>query len=281
MGIIAPVIVGLIALIGLASGGGDAKAAEKPAPRPGGCTLDASIPVELAAKVIELLGAVDRAPSELRQAAVLAQGAGYPLAAGCLRARATELEARPGPQPQPQPLPFPNPNPGPLPPGTGPGLACPLDAAMPPAVAQMVSALLTTPGTSPATLREAATLLGANGYPLAAGCLRARATELDGQQPQVIVFPVRPRPKPAPKPKQEVWTIKEGDIPYDMARAYTGDAERWRELGQANPELGPAITEESPTTGLPTTNYQNWRRGVTIRIPQAWTALKAQRNATS
>lgn len=59
------------------------------------CQFDANIPPPVAAGVEALLyGPIAPKAAELRSAADMVQGQGYPLAAGCLRARAAELESQ-------------------------------------------------------------------------------------------------------------------------------------------------------------------------------------------
>jgi hypothetical protein len=186
--------------------------------------------------------------------------------------------AQPGYPPPPVPPPGWPPVPG-MPPGGGsmpvptaplpaiPGMPtapkpgdCPLDATIPGEISGMVNGLLKSTTVSPEELRQAANLLEMNGFPLAAGCLRARAKEVEialGLKPSVS-GPFR-------------HTIRAGDVPYKLAAFFTGDANRWRELGDANPgTLGELVTTPSPTSGAMTTNWTGWRVGKSIIIPASW-----------
>jgi nucleoid-associated protein YgaU len=157
---------------------------------------------------------------------------------------------------------------------------CLLDPLIPPEIASVVNGLLRA--SSAADLQRAATMCETGGLPLAAGCLRARAAELGGATPATFPLPdIIPADMPGlgfpPRPAAAVamHTIKSGDVPYGLAQRYTGDPNRWRELGSANPDLGPLKTVPSPTTGVPTTNYAGWRVGKTIALPAGWGAAAA------
>lgn len=217
--------------------------APAPPPSQGGCVLDPNIPPEVAQAVNAMLTSGLNTADELARAAALCEQRGYVKAAACLRAAA---KAKGGLSETPTASP------------------CPLDAAMPAELAAATAALLRSPIATGAQLQQAAALANAGGYSLAAACLSSEAAKRGG-----LALP------PAP-PKVFALTIREGDIPFVWARHFTGDQSRWRELGDANPDILPLRTETSPTTGVPTTNYAGWRVGKKIRLPAGWDASRGK-----
>lgn len=146
---------------------------------------------------------------------------------------------------------------------------CLLDASAPSEISSMVNVLLKS-STSSRDLNSAADMCERAGLPMAAGCLRARARELDsggGVGPTTVSFPA---PTSNDLGIPYVHVIRFGDTPSGLARFFTGNADRWRELGPVNPHLGSPVTETSPVTGVLTTNYPGWQVGVAITIPDSW-----------
>lgn len=60
------------------------------------------------------------------------------------------------------------------------------------------------------------------------------------------------------------FVVRYGDRPYGLAKYYTGNGARFRELEPLNPQLGPMVT----TGGV--SNYQNWQAGLVITLPAEW-----------
>lgn len=117
----------------------------------------------------------------------------------------------------------------------------------------------------PDALEAAASVAQASGHPKTAALLRQRAEMLRDRhtEPTDPMDPLDPT-QPAPtKPQLKRYTIKSGDIPYLLARRFTGDADRWPEIAVVNP--GMEIKQVNGTTQL-----VPWRVRQTINLPPTW-----------
>lgn len=71
-------------------------------------------------------------------------------------------------------------------------------------------------------------------------------------------------PPPGGPPEVKVYTIKSGDYPSGLAAKRTGNAGRWRELLQANPEMSTYTDSKGQTQIKP------WQVGQKIVLPPGW-----------
>lgn len=63
-------------------------------------------------------------------------------------------------------------------------------------------------------------------------------------------------------PKEHItYTIQHGDYPVGLAKRFTGDGNRWREILPLNPQL-----KRHSKTG----NITNFHPGVVIKVPDSW-----------
>lgn len=76
-------------------------------------------------------------------------------------------------------------------------------------------------------------------------------------------------PGPGPSPGPSVYTIQSGDTGVKLAKRATGDANRWKEILKANPDLT-AVTAPNPDTGVMTTQIVPWQIGQVIKVPPGW-----------
>lgn len=60
------------------------------------------------------------------------------------------------------------------------------------------------------------------------------------------------------------WVIRAGDYPYKVAQTVTGDANRWREISSANPDMT-VYTDSAGRTQL-----KGWTVGKRIQLPPSW-----------
>jgi hypothetical protein len=159
---------------------------------------------------------------------------------------------------------------------------CQGDAHLSPDQVAALNAILMSEVMPPNLIEDAATKLDRLGYPMAAACLREYAAgqraenipespappgfdpfdpatwglpipdmpDIPGEIPPGGVMPEGPRPH----------TIRFGDIPYYMARYYTGDGARFRELEPINPHIGQLMAGQ----------YPGWQVGTNILIPGQW-----------
>jgi hypothetical protein len=141
---------------------------------------------------------------------------------------------------------------GDLPPGL-----CEMDADLPPALKQQVlQSISATAGLAPLDYENLAAVLEAGGYPKAAACVRKRGKEVrTAQETTIATRGGLPH------------VVRTGDIPYLMAKYYTGVPGRFRELKDLNPQMGPLRTIDGVS------NYQNWAPGLEILIPKSWNPL--------
>jgi hypothetical protein len=114
---------------------------------------------------------------------------------------------------------------------------------MPPSLKSQVADLLASSAVTADELDRAADQTEAAGYPAEAAQLRAKARGLRAAAPMPVTM-----------------TIQSGHIPSAIAKYYTGDALRWKELYVVNPDLG------APTA----MGFPNWRVGKSITIPATW-----------
>lgn len=150
----------------------------------------------------------------------------------------------PQPMPQPSPQPSPQPNPAPQPAPTG------LDE-LSPDVRRQVETLLA--GTDTVAMEKAAVELEARNLNRAAEMLRKRAKEVE--LAKVV------------SNTAYSYTIRGSELPSELAQWYTGDANRWRELVQTNPEL--RIQKANQLEYL-----TPWKSGQTIVLPKTWDVKK-------
>ncbi len=139
-------------------------------------------------------------------------------------------------------------------PSTG-GKNC-FDSHLPPDMKAQVQQMLTSSTITPTDLEAAALAAETGGFPLAAGCLRQRAQELRTKAEMEV----------AAKGGMP-FTIRYGDIPFQLAKYYTGDGSRFFELRPLNPQIGALKTVNGVS------NYENWKPGLQILIPAAWNPL--------
>ena len=138
----------------------------------------------------------------------------------------------------------------------------PFDAGMPSDVVEMINAALSDPNLSPEACEAMAGELEKAGYPSGARALRDRAKairlkrRLDDEKAGGTPFTIR--------------ATKQGnaaDLPWNTAKHYTGDGNRWREIVPVNSQLG-MIVKDTKVGAFP----DPWRAGLTILLPLAWEA---------
>lgn len=249
------------------------------------CALDDGIPPEFARAINELLANTAVPAPQLIAAAQIAEANNFPKAGRCLRSaaksRGGSQKAPDGFDPRdpstwPPALGIPGgglPGGGEFPGGVEP--ECTLDAHMPAPVAQQVRAVLANATVDAPTLLAAAQIATANGFPLAAACLQAEAARRGGGTVPPGFDPLNPATWPAilqqvPQPGggspgqsgSMQFEIRFGDRPFGLAKYWTGNGGRFRELDAINPQLGRF------TGGVPP--YPNWQPGTVITIPAAW-----------
>lgn len=151
---------------------------------------------------------------------------------------------QPNPAPPAGPQPSPPPNPAPQPAPTG------LDE-LSPDVRRQVETLLA--GTDTVAMEKAAVELESRNLSRAAEMLRKRAKEVELAK--------------AVSNTAYSYTIRGSELPSELAQWYTGDANRWRELVQTNPEL--RIQKANQIEYL-----TPWKSGQTIVLPKTWDVKK-------
>lgn len=93
--------------------------------------------------------------------------------------------------------------------------------------------------------------------------------------------PPFPPPAPIPPPPNGpapggLHTLRDGETPFLLAKARTGDGNRWRELLPVNPDLEVRQTREPPLEqgGPPgkviATHVVPWNAGQVVRLPAGW-----------
>lgn len=143
--------------------------------------------------------------------------------------------------------------PGMPPGGVEPSYGEPWATGMPPELAAQVRQALADPNMEPEALDQMANTLDEK-YPAAAAALRARALELRTQR----------QLQDSARGGSD-FTIRAGDTGSYIAKYYTGNANRWRELPAVNPGMrvvkGPKFEYLVP-----------WKVGETILLPTDWKA---------
>lgn len=172
--------------------------------------------------------------------------------------------AAPGPSPAvPQvptpPLPPLGPIPG-APPEGVPGL----DLVPEPQRTQIANTLK-NPLVTPVQLRQLADAL-VGGNPAIAEWLRKRAGELEGKAAGAVAG-------------GGTYTIREGDNASYLAKHYTGDAGRWRELLTVNPGLVAYnepldIVDAKEGKPIVVTKIRPWLKGQVVQVPAGWDLSK-------
>ena len=287
MGMLALFLLGLLG-VGMALGG------EKPDPK---------MSPQVAATYNALMADPNANPLVLENAAAGFEAGGFKNAAMALRARAAQLRALqqnqpgfgggglgggggggfgpvpgfpgafpgaspgiPGTPPPGMPPGFPGSLPGAPPPGMPPGVV-PLppspggfggDPPMPPDVKALFDALMADPNGDPLKLEMAAMAMQGF-FPAAAAALRARAALLRGTPGGVA--------PPPPVASPSVYVIKSGDSASAIAKKFTGDGTRWKELLVSNPNLK-ASTEN--VNGTMTTLVKPFNPGQVLVLPVGW-----------
>lgn len=153
--------------------------------------------------------------------------------------------------PQPNPIPPASPQPNPTPPNPAPQPAPTGLDELSPDVRRQVETLLA--GTDTVAMEKAATELEARNLTRAAEMLRKRAKEVE--LAKVV------------SNTAYSYTIRGSELPSELAQWYTGDANRWRELVQTNPEL--RIQKANQIEYL-----TPWKSGQTIILPKTWDVKK-------
>jgi hypothetical protein len=175
----------------------------------------------------------------------------------------------PGQQPPAQVPPQGGP-PIPIPPNPGqnnpPPAGLVLDDNMDPVTKAMAIQLLTDDSVPPANLDLAAAAWDHTGYPKAAAAARARAAELrkrQGTTPPKTTD--TPPPGVLPTSLGTPYLLRTGDIPSGLAKWYTGNGARYKELIPLNPTL--ALGGPYGVTGW------NELVGQNIWLPFSWNGL--------
>lgn len=241
----------------------------------GGSSNDPPMSPDVAANFNAMMTNPNISPAMLEAAAVSFDTGGFPNAANKLRARASQLRAMQGGNgvpfggglPGTTPPGMPPGMPG-MPPGTPPGMPpmTPLGPGAPvlPADLQaMANQLLASNDPNDAgKLETAATGLDLAGFHALANQMRARALVLRTSPPGAVPPPAIPT-----IPTAGVYTIKSGDSGSAIARKFTGDAGRWRELLASNPTLKVVQTENA---NGPVTLIKPFNPGQTLKLPADW-----------
>jgi nucleoid-associated protein YgaU len=99
-------------------------------------------------------------------------------------------------------------------------------------------------------------------------------------QPPIVPGPVpapAPIPIPVPVPQAATYTLKSGDTGFSLAKRFTGDGSRWKEILGANPELKtetvnvPRQTAAHPEGEMVATTFiKPWQPGQVIKVPGNW-----------
>lgn len=80
---------------------------------------------------------------------------------------------------------------------------------------------------------------------------------------------------PSPAPARKTYTVQSGDYPALIAKAFTGDANRWQELTRANPQKpvwtsGEIAALKKPTPAQTVGNFKTLYAGETLYLPAGW-----------
>lgn len=138
----------------------------------------------------------------------------------------------------------------------------PFDAGMPADVVAMVNAALSDPNLSPEALDAMAAELDKDGFPIAAKALRDRAAAIRLKQ--------QAQDQNAGGTPFTIRATSQGnaaDLPFNVAKFYTGDGNRWREIPPVNSQLGMVI-KDSQFGPIP----DPWKAGLTVLLPLSWEA---------
>jgi hypothetical protein len=143
------------------------------------------------------------------------------------------------------------------------------------AVAELQRILSTT--TDPDRLEAIAVLLEQQGYLIAAATVRAHAAALRARgaggvvQKIETVIATPPGAAPPPAPASFAYKIKNTtEVPYILAKRYTGDANRWREILPLNPNM--VVKQVKNKDGKVTTLVEPWYVGLVVNLPGPWLA---------
>lgn len=138
----------------------------------------------------------------------------------------------------------------------------PFDAGMPADVVEMVNAALSDPNMQPEALDKMGDELAKEGFPIAAKALHDRAAairlkrQMADDQAGGTPFTIRATSQG-----------NAADLPFNVARFFTGDGNRWREIPPVNSALG-MIVKDSPFGPIP----DPWHAGLTVLLPLSWEA---------
>lgn len=136
----------------------------------------------------------------------------------------------------------------------------PFDPGMPADVVEMVNAALSDPNISPEALEKMANELEKEGFPIAAKALRDRAKalrlkrKLDDEKAGGTPFTIRATAQG-----------NAADLPFNVAKFFTGDGNRWREIVPVNSGM---IIKDSQWGPIP----DPWKAGLTVLLPLSWEA---------
>ena len=135
--------------------------------------------------------------------------------------------------------------------------AC-LDEGIPPEFVADLRGAYESKNLTPADFAQIAEVLVGQSFPKAAACF----TSLGMKRGEEMAAQVQ-------KDGGLKYTIVSGDTPVGIARYYTNDAGKFRELGKLNE----SVLGKLKTTGG-VSNYPGWKPGVEILIPAAWKPLE-------
>jgi hypothetical protein len=130
-------------------------------------------------------------------------------------------------------------------------------------------------------------LLERSGYPIAAATVRAYAAALRARGGGAVLGKVEtvlttdpPAVQPA-LPATFDYRIKDqSEVPYILARRFTGDANRWREILPINPTL--KVVQKKDAAGkITVTLVEPWFPGMVIKLPGAWLATALSQRAAA
>jgi len=171
--------------------------------------------------------------------------------------------------PLPAPAPeLPAPPLPPLPPIPGAPNGVPGLDLVPEPQRSQVAAWLANPVVTPEQLRQLAAAFGATGDPrrtVFVAWLEARAKELEGAAVKAVAG-------------GHTYTLRTGaqDNASALAKWFTGDAGRWREILAVNPKMVPYNEEVTDAQGnlIVVTKIRPWIAGQVIQLPASWDASK-------
>jgi hypothetical protein len=161
-----------------------------------------------------------------------------------------------------------------------------VDPGMPAAAAAELQRLLSVT-TDPDRLEAVAVLLDRSGYPIAAATVRAYAAALRARGGGAVLGKVEtvlttevPPPPPALPASLDYRIKDQSEVPYILARRFTGDANRWREILPLNPTL--KVVQKKDAAGkITTTLVEPWYPGLVVKLPGAWLAAALSQRAAA